>query len=279
MQNFLEELQNAVDFVHATWRSVVMGTTSPPPGTPLLRFDTIDQRSRYANSIVLGTALDVPESGQFERKIIATAKIAEMTEHGYAPFDMKPMLLNGPKARISKKGTVFNIIPFRHGVPGKSGDNAHFKNMPQNIYEAARQLKSSVSVAGTPRLKNHGLLYGGKLNSKEHGDILGDPKRHVFGHVSDSTLDHAYRHKKSIYDGMVKVTSGYGKTSQSKYLTFRVVSEKSAPYSWWHPGRPPQPHLGFIIGYCQPKIERGLKEAAQRDFLVLQGVGMEVRVD
>jgi hypothetical protein len=281
MNNLINTLDRATEFIQNTWTSVVRGD-GQTLGAPSLRFDTITQRNIYADSIVQGTALDMPEAGEFTRKIIATAPIAEKTEKGYTAWDMKPMLLNGPKARISKKGTVFNIIPFRHGTSDKSGENAQFRPMPKDIYAAAKNLAVSLttkqSMAGAGQ--HHILKYGGKLtgtnwDGKYPNQVkvigLREPVGIVVGRGG-------YQHKSSIYEGMLKIQANYGAKSQNKYLTFRVVSEKSHPLSWWHPGRPAQPHVQFVVDYCMPAIERNIKQAVQLDFLVFQGLGMDIRV-
>jgi hypothetical protein len=265
MINLINAMDMASEFIQNTWVAVVRGDNQVP-GAPSLRFDTITQRNLYADSIVQGTAFDMPEAGEFNRKVIATDKLAEKTEEGYPAWDMKPMLLGGPKARRSKSGTLFNIIPFRHGTGGKS-ENAQFRPMPKNIHEAAKALKPS--LASDTRI----LKYGGKLNQKDHGAILGQPQtKTIPGHGS-------YTHKNPIHEGMLKVQASYAKGAQSKYLTFRLVSDKSDPLSWWHPGRPAQPHIQFVVDYCLPAIERNLKAAAQSDFLTFKGVGMDITVN
>ena len=279
MINLIEELDRAQQFILATWQQVVLGN-SMIPGAPTLRFDNIDQRTCYAESIKTGAAIDMPEAGQYERKVLALDPIAEKTEHGYPAWDMKPMLLHGPKARLSKKGIIFNIIPFRHGVPGGSGENAHFKNMPQNIYEAAKALKPTLSTPHGPQGRDTILNYGQRLNKKDHGNLLGPPQNKlVYRNPGDRLAMGGYTHKSDIHEGMLKVQASYGKAVQNKYLTFRIVSENSAFFSWWHPGRPPQRHLQFITDFCLPKIEKNLSAAAERDFLGLGSVGMDITVE
>jgi hypothetical protein len=277
MINLINAMDMASEFIQNTWVAVVRGDNQVP-GAPALRFDNINQRNRYADSIIQGNAIDIPEAGQFNRKILATDPISDKTEEGYISWDMKPMLLGGPKARVSKKGNKYNIIPFRHGTDGGSGENAQFKTMPKDIYAAARKMMPS--SAGT----NGKLLYGGKL-AGTNWDGKHPAKSNFIGR-RDSTFPvplvqgrGIYKHKSNIFDGMLKIESTYEMKTQNKYLTFRIVSDKSHPLSWWHPGRNAQPHMQFVIDHCIPKIERELKSAAQRDFLVFQGVGMDITVN
>jgi hypothetical protein len=272
VENILRELDIVTEFVKSTWTSVVMPGMGTPPGAPELRFDSINTRREYADSITIGSNLDVPEAGFFNRSVIATAKIAEETERGKPRWDMKPMLLGGPKTRLSKKGIKYNIIPFRHGVPGGSV-NSHFKTMPRDIYAAARQLKPTMSkkialdLFGTEHYSKI-VKYGESLNSQQHALLLAKHSGHP-------------RHKSiSIYEGMYRVQATYGKATQSQYLTFRMVSENSSPDSWWHPGRAAQPHVQWVIDFCRPKIEARLRKAATLDLadLATFQVGMTVTV-
>ena len=45
-----------------------------------------------------------------------------------------------------------------------------------------------------------------------------------------------YQHKTNKYNGMVRIVKSYQKATQSQYMTFRRVSDRSDPLSWWHPG-------------------------------------------
>lgn len=273
MENLDKALDSATTYVLQTWQGVVRGGYSAPPGSPELKFDTVDKRNEYADSITLGENLDVPQAGYFERMIVATKPIANEIEFGKPAWDMKPMLLNGPKARLSKSGHVYNIIPFRHGVPGKSGANAHFQQMPKDIHQMARQLKPTISAG------RHIVQYGGKLAGTE-GKYPRQTKTVAMTGPHGSIRLAKYTHKTGIYEGMVRVESGYGKVRQSQYMTFRVVSDKSPMASWWHPGRAAQPHINFIVGHCKPVIEKMLTDAAHLDCLPMGefAVGMNVVV-
>ena len=266
----------AAAFIRDTWQQVVVGTLQVPGAkSPKVN---VGLREIYANSIATGNV--IVRGGSVTQRILAATQIASDLEDGKGPWDMKPMLLNGPKARLSKKGIVFNIIPFRQGAPGGSGENAHFKNMPQNVYEAAKALKPTLATSRGPAGRETILNYGQSLNKKDHGSILGPPQiKLVYRNPGDRLPMGGYTHKNDIHEGMLKIQASYGKAVQSKYLTFRVVSENSAHFSWWHPGRPPQHHLQFISDFCLPKIEKNLSAAAERDFLGLNSVGMDITVE
>jgi hypothetical protein len=271
MQNLTQALDAAEQFVLNTWQMVVQGRL--PGGCPQLRFDTIEQRQKYIDSIKSAGNLDVPEANFFERRVIATSPIAQDTELGKGPWDMKHMLLNGPKARMSLDGTIYNIIPFRHGVPGgKTGANANFKPMPKDVYAAAKALVPTISVGV------HTLKWGADLNRFDHKKLF--EKYRPVGEFRERGGIGMPKHSHSIYEGMYKMQANYGKGAQSTYMTFRTVSEKSPEWKWWHPGRQAQPHLQFIIDYCRPQIEKSLHDAAVADLADITrfNVGMDITV-
>ena len=264
MTNLERQFNLAAAFVEQTWRSVVRGDMTAPPGAPKLKFDRLSQRTAYADSIISTRSLNMPESGRLIHEIIATNQMGVKTERGYPAYDMKPMLLNGPKARISKKGKKYNIIPFRHGA----GENTqHFKPMPSDIHDAAKELRATTNVMGR-------RIQGDRLTGTE--------KRYpalVHQFTKPSGEVGRYQRKNGHYEGMIRVEAKYGQTVQSKYLTMRVVSENSDPDAWWHPGRQAQPHIEWVKRYCEPKINKLLLDAAKLDLVDVENVsiGFQVR--
>jgi len=227
-----------------------------PPGAPTLRFDTPNQRDEYASSLRVIDDLNMPYSGRFVRTVLSQSRLALRTENGYPAWDMKPMLLGGPKARISKKGKRYNIIPFRHGAPGST----RFKAMPADIHSQAKALTASLMVGNR-------LIAGGRLQGTEVGH---PPMAKRFTKITGEKG--YYQHKSGKYEGMSKIESD----GQSRYMTFRVVSDTSAGDSWYHPGRPAQPHLDFVRRYCTPKITKLIKAAAVRDMMDGSGVMVSI---
>lgn len=142
------------------------------------------------------------------------APYASFVEEGTKEWDQKKILQTSQRARRAKDGSLYLIIPFRHGTPGSVG----LKAMPQRIYAMAQHLKRS-NVTGSRMEPNaHGnpiqrLTYkwGGRLTPKAieaSGGSGADARR---------------------FGGMVK----FGKAGHSSYMTFRVMSEKSK--GWIHP--------------------------------------------
>jgi len=225
----------AANYVQAIWQGALQ-----VPGTRESKVN-IGLRKLYADSITVGG--QVVSQGSVIQRIYSATQIARDLEYGKGPWDMKPMLLNGPKARVSKKGTRYNIIPFRHGTSANYSPNSNAPPMPKGIYQQARELKASVR-------KGNAMKWGGRLPA------TGMPGK------NPTT---GYQHKHDIHEGMVRIEKTYEKATQSKYMTFRIVSEKSDTQSWWHPGYQAHHIAKGVSDYCRPAVEGMIKAAAERD--------------
>ncbi len=185
-------------------------------------------------------------------------------EQGSPPFDMKPGLLAGPHAKISKKGVRYNIVPFRHATPGTTGRNVGApmpitgmtkKGNPRSlVYTAAKKLAVSTE---SPTGKT---VWGGKT-----GEFGGLGRRSMLpvhawtdgkGVMLLAGRPGPYTWKHSPYAGMYKIAKTYAKATQAKYMTFRVVSDNSDPNSWWHPG--------FKARHFSEKVAKFIEEQSAR---------------
>ena len=246
-------MAQGAQYVQATWQRAVMGQLAIPGAKEIQ--ENVTLRQLYAGSIVLTGQL---RDGQtLKQSVVTTMKFARQIENGCGPFDMKPALLGGPKAKISKKGNRYNIIPFRHGTSSDFAPNSNFKPMPKDIYQQARELKASVKAGSK-------MKWGGRLTGTEGKYGPGE---------NPST---GYQHKNGKYEGMVRVEKTYRAATQSKYLTFRVVSDLSDPLSWFHPGYQAHHIAKSVSDYCRPGIETLLKEAATAD--LLDGLNLDITV-
>ncbi len=82
----------------------------------------------YAKAISEGLVYPA-EGGDLTGRVSADTPYAQAIEQGQPARDMKPGLLSGTKARRGKDGSIYNIIPFRHGTPGA----VTLKQMPTEI--------------------------------------------------------------------------------------------------------------------------------------------------
>jgi hypothetical protein len=139
---------------------------------------------------------------------------------------MKQDLPKAPKARKAKDGSLYLIIPFRHGNPKARG----IQPMSPEVYKLAKAMSFSYHkgvVGSRVSATGHTVpLYG-----YEWGDRLGAglaPKAKPW-HVTD------------YYQGMYRfrdLGTTKGPKKSAGYITFRTMSQKSDPRSWIRPAQP-----------------------------------------
>jgi len=244
---------DAAKYVQDTWQKVVVGTLQVPGAiSPKINYGL---RTLYAASII--TDKMMLGGGNTSQRVATIKQIAVDLENGKGPWDMKPMLLGGKKSKISKNGVRYNIIPFRHGTSANYAPNSNFNTMPKDIYRQARELKASVKQNGK-------MAWGGRLTGTEK----------QYGPGKNPTTGQP--HVNGKYEGMVKISKDYAAVTQSKYLTFRVVTDNSPAGSWWHPGYEPHHIAAGVAKYCRPGIEELIREAALADLVANIDLDMKV---
>lgn len=159
-------------------------------------------------------------TGTYSAEIVSDYRLAAEIENGRPRKDLKAVLPTAKKARRSKKGSLYLIIPFRHNVPTASGEGAHAPQMPQHVYSQAKGLspsrvlapgskKPAQRVSATGHLvPQHSYNWGGRLPA----GLVPKSKPH---------------HKTDRYAGMTRFDTSSGKQKSSAYMTFRVMSEHS----------------------------------------------------
>lgn len=147
-----------------------------------------------------------PYDNPFSGAVILKGKLPNMLETGFSAFDMK--IGFGKSSRITKKanGGWYLTIPYRHSTPGSF---MYGQAMSKDVYGVAKKLNPYQSGLGNTRLNWPG--------------------------AGDKSWT-GYQWKTNKYNGMVRIVKSYQKATQSQYMTFRRVSDKSDPMSWWHPG-------------------------------------------
>lgn len=169
--------------------------------------------------------------------IVLTGMLPNMLENGWAGGDMKEFLLQGRTAKRGKDGSTYMTVPFRHQTPGTSGragtpmgghesskgmmSRTQAELLGKNVHKAAKKLEATTSH------QEAGTKWGEKL-SRAATARMGAPK--------GENKATGYKHKDSVYSGMVRKEKTYGKATQNQYMTFRRVSDNSDPGSWIHPG-------------------------------------------
>ena len=161
-------------------------------------------------------------------------------ENGWAGGDMKEALLSGRNAKVSKDGTRYNIVPFRHGTPGTSG--ANFPGMG-SAYGPRGAMSRRLVLPGATSERAKAIGQAVYRAAKKLGPTTGHPTTatqwgaRLPPGLAPKLSPH---HKTDIYAGMVRQTKVYRFAEQGQYTTFRVVSDKSDPQSWIHPGIEPR---------------------------------------
>jgi len=161
-------------------------------------------------------------AGTATYEISLVGRMPNNFEFGMEAFDMKgvrPGWLGGRKSKVSKDGHRYVVIPFRHSEFG----------MPYTGKAAAVSgptLKTQLRNA----VKDYGLSRMIRLGS---GRIAEGPTTRI----PRNAPVHSYlKGLTRVQKGLASTTPRGKQRGSSQLLTWRVMSEKSSPESWRHPG-------------------------------------------
>jgi hypothetical protein len=141
--------------------------------------------------------------------------LANAVETGADPYDMKEKHLKSPKAKMSKLGFKYMVIPIKVSKNAKGSDTQKGQDYQQLISQA-------LSKPSFKPPKNR-LGIDGSLSTMEEV-VSADPKTKGI-----------YRIR--TYESAASREGG-GKPVNSQFIMFRVMSEKH-PEKWQHPGLRP----------------------------------------
>jgi len=184
-------------------------------------------REEYVNGLRKKESLvirDVGETVVFEVGLIG--KMPNHFEFGMDAFDMKtarPGWLGGKKAKTNKKGKKYVIIPFRHST---SSDARLAYTGKAKEADLKSELRGVVRDYGLNRAVK--VASGGSYAS-------GAVKRGPTFPLNAAIRKHFPTAKTHPLSGLTRIQKG-GKSGAGQLMTFRVMSEDSAPGSWMHPG-------------------------------------------
>ncbi|WP_207711379.1 hypothetical protein [Sulfobacillus harzensis] len=149
---------------------------------------------------------------------------ASLMPNGTAARDMKPSLLHGPHSRMGKHGR-YNIIPMHHDAA----------SLPAHIVS---QLENGTPITSLEGIRSK-ILNGG-------APVLAYPAASgPFQVVSH------YTWQTGLYTGM---RLGRHPDYPMGPVTFRTVSERSDPGSWWYPAKPGQPLVAAVSQASVPLV-------------------------
>lgn len=237
------------------------------PGLPFV----IHSRGGYASSIRINHISDNIKEIFSDYTTKAGYGLTSMLEAGHGPIDLKPGLLGGPKARQGKKGP-YNIVSFRHGIPGTGRAN---NPMPLSVHRSMQQDTSratsvrkaaSTPIQGASRVSRSSAQPGGRAYQwgAKFDQQSQRGRRSKIVREAGKTLG-TYTWKKGKYAGMVRMQASTGTAKSSQYMTFRVVSAASDPMSWIVPEQPPWPVRDAVKEFVQPFAEGILQEKLEAD--------------
>ena len=145
--------------------------------------------------------------------------LVRMIEEGASAFDQKEGFAKSDKRIAKDDGGWYLTVPMRQGTPNNTGSASMSNTMPEEIYEAAKNLPAGKGL---------------KLSTSIPEQYKIPQTRAAFSSIPTSKAFDEYQHKASKYKGIVKIKDVI--TGQNTYTSFRRVSDKSDPNSWAHPG-------------------------------------------
>jgi hypothetical protein len=184
-------------------------------------------------------SLSIQEEGRLKASVVLMGKLPNMIENGAGAFDMKPGFMGSAKVKrvirmVNGKPVPgwYLTIPFRHAVPTSLAENVAFANkMPTAVHAMAKKLAATTTQLG------QATSWGGRLKQQSLPPAFQSmATRASVSNLQTKQTFAEYQHKSSIYAGMVRNEKTYEGATQSTYMTFRRVSDKSAPNAWINKG-------------------------------------------
>lgn len=219
-------------------------------GAPLPNGRTVPSylRQEYAKSITWTI------TGPLSTVVFSRLPQAGLIETGWPARDLKRMLDTSHKVKISKNGSRYLVIPFRHAAFNKQHEDSGMtptglRMMPRSVHGMARGMSPSMVAASSSR------HVASRIGAREPLRVAS--RRYVWGARLPPGLAPklAEHHKSDPYAGMVKFqNSNRGGSKDTSHLTFRIMSDRS---SGWVV--PPQPGLNVartVADRMQPVAAR-----------------------
>lgn len=154
----------------------------------------------------------------FELKYSKDNPLPVMIEDGATPFDIKEGFKKSPKRKHKVDGGWYITVPFRHASSQVVVSTHSFSST------LPKEVESLAKASPTP-------LKRGQLPI-QHQSPARRPEINRLGIKVPE-----YKHKSAKYEGLQrKNISSTANENRGGYFTFRRVSDKSDPNSWWHKG-------------------------------------------
>ena len=163
--------------------------------------------------------------GQPAFTIQLVGKMPNDIEFGMPSFDMKevtPGWLGGGKAKVSKDGHRYVVVPFRHSTSSNTNIAYTGQAKAQNMQAELRKT-----------VRNYGL---DRMVRAASGSVVTGTVSRVPNNAPD--VHRFLRGLARIQEAFNTSTSAGLQRGASTLMTFRIMSDKSAPDAWIHPGLP-----------------------------------------
>jgi len=183
------------------------------------------------------------QTDPLESTVSAHGMFMNFVEKGVKRFDMKPGILNGPKARRNAKGEPYNIIFIRKGAPG----TARISQMSSETYTTVKQMDK-----GEADKRYRVIGVGDKVPLMQATNL----KQRVH---SQGAARYEGKGKMDTAAGMVKA----GSKGQTQYGTFRIVTKNST--GWIFPGVAASPVHSKLDESLNPVIKKILQKGLMQD--------------
>lgn len=165
-------------------------------------------------------------------------------EFGMPAFDMKsvrPGWLGGGKAKTTKEGTKYVVIPFRHSTSSDVRMAYTGKAAAVSGPNLKTQLKATVKQYGLDRMMRAGA----------GGAIVEGPT----AKVPAKAPVHPYLRGLTRVQKAASGSTKAGPRGSSKLMTWRVMSEDSPADSWQHPGLPAANILREVEAFADKQMD------------------------
>lgn len=215
VQRAIDELAEAA---YDRWRAYASGE-------PLPSGDTIRPwTGQYLDSI---QAEQVPGGWS----ILSDDPKAKVIEEGAPAWDLHEVLATSEKVRRSEKGSLYLIIPFRHGTPDTVVVGRYSgREMPSDVYETMRR-KAQTHIVG--QRQEPAVHYPDRTvnrNVYDWGDKISLAELEALGYDPNEAATQRMA-------GMYRMSANSPTATSSTYVTFRTLSENNAEGSWMIPER------------------------------------------
>ena len=257
----LPHLARAVEEVTAAALALWQGYASgaPMPNGKVVQNGT----GEYLRSIL------TRELGDFAGEVFTDAPIADSIENGVPERDLKRLLASSLKVRLSRDGHRFLVIPFRHNTPG----SAMGKAMPEAVHSWWQHPDRKRSAVVGMYLRPSGT---GAFDINTRQPLTVPARRYVWG----SRLEKSDLAKLGVTGPAARHMAGMvnfrrpgtqGGAAQSRYISFRTMSERSKPGSWIAKARPGMHPAQTVSDQIRPEAETVFKAAFEADLAAALG--------